>query len=61
MVSQEEILIYLDGRIRPISLVKLREHFGVDKSNLAKKIKKMNEYGIIEITIKNRRYWIRKN
>lgn len=56
--DQRQILLYLQGRSEPSTTRDLRDHFGVDKGNLTRKLKAMNRIGIIDIEIEDRKWKI---
>lgn len=60
MASQEDIIRYLERANREVTLRELTEYFAENRTNVSRKIKQMNYYGVVTITVRKRVMYITK-
>ena len=58
-MSQNELLLWLKKEKRAVTMRELVEHFGVRQQNLARKVRKLNEQGYLQVVIDGRRRLIK--
>ena len=59
MVQQDEILEYLKKQCGWLSINEIYNHFEVNKQNITRKIKMLNQFGFIIVRVENRRFMIK--
>ena len=60
-MSQAELLNYIKKKGKWVVMAELSKKFGVRQQNIARQIKKLNQYGYIEIIVDGKRRMIRYN
>ena len=60
-MSQYDLLEYIKLRGKWVAIQELVEHFGVRQQNIARKVRRLNEQGYLEVIVDGRRRLIKYN